>query len=170
MSSAKVAVLMGSESDLPSMEGAFAVFEEFGVPFEARVISAHRTPEAAAEFAESAEGRGVKVIVCAAGMAAHLAGAVAARTTLPVIGVPMACPPFDGMDALLATVQMPPGIPVAAVTVGKAGGKNSALFAVSILALSDAGLASKLKGYRAGLAEKAAEADGRVSGKYSKSG
>jgi phosphoribosylaminoimidazole carboxylase PurE protein len=168
MASAEVAVLMGSESDLPSMEGAFSVFEEFGVPFEARVISAHRTPEVAAEFAASAEANGIKVVICAAGMAAHLAGAVAAKTTLPVIGVPMACPPFDGMDALLATVQMPPGIPVAAVTVGKAGGKNSALFAVSILALSDPALAAKLKEYRVGMAGKVVEADKRVSKSRSK--
>jgi phosphoribosylaminoimidazole carboxylase PurE protein len=163
MASPEVAVLMGSESDLPAMEGAFGIFEEFGVPFEARVISAHRTPEAAAEFADSAAERGLKVVVCAAGMAAHLAGAVAARTTLPVLGVPMSCPPFDGMDALLSTVQMPPGIPVATLSVGKAGGRNSALFAVSILALSNAELAEKLKGYRRVLAEKAAEADERVS-------
>jgi len=169
MSSAKVAILMGSESDLPSMEGAFEILDKFGVPFETRVISAHRTPGKAAEFADAAEERGIKVLICAAGMAAHLAGAVAARTTLPVIGVPMACPPFDGMDALLATVQMPPGIPVATVSVGKAGGRNSALFALSILALSDADLAAALKEYRRELMVKADEADKRVSQRSSAS-
>ena len=163
MANPKVAVLMGSESDLPNMEGAFEILKKFGVPFEARVLSAHRTPGAAAGFAESAGDRGVSVIICAAGMAAHLAGAVAARTTLPVIGVPMACAPFDGLDSLLATVQMPPGIPVATVSAGKAGGRNSALLAVSILALSDAELAQQLKAYRVELAEKAAAADKRVA-------
>jgi len=158
----KVAVLMGSKSDLPNMEGAFTILKQFDVPFTARVISAHRTPETAAEFASGAEAEGIKVIICAAGMAAHLAGVIAAHTTLPVIGVPMACPPFDGLDSLLATVQMPPGIPVAAVTAGKAGGKNSALFAVSILALSEPVLAEKLKNFRKEQSETVRKADEEI--------
>lgn len=150
---------MGSKSDFASLKGAFETFKEFGVEFEARVLSAHRTPDEAAEFAKSAEGRGVKVLLCAAGMAAHLAGVVAAHTTIPVVGIPMACEPFNGFDALLAMVQMPPGVPVATVTAGPAGGKNAALLAVSILALSDASLSSKLKAFRASQAKKVKEAD-----------
>ncbi len=148
MSKPIIAVLMGSKSDLPALKSAFELFNNFGIPFTARVISAHRTPEIAMEFASKAEENGLKVIICAAGMAAHLGGVVAAHTTLPVIGLPMACEPFNGLDALLATVQMPPGIPVAAVTAGKAGAKNAALFAVSILALHDKNLAEKLKAFR----------------------
>ena len=143
-----VAVLMGSKSDLPVVEGAFKVFDEFGIPYEAHAMSAHRTPVEAMEFAANAEKNGFKVVICAAGMAAHLGGVVAAHTTLPVIGIPIASEPFIGLDALFSIVQMPPGIPVAAVTAGKAGGKNAALYAVSILALGDAALAEKLKEFR----------------------
>lgn len=143
-----VAVLMGSKSDLPVVEGAFKVFDEFGIPYEAHAMSAHRTPVEAMEFAANAEKNGFKVVICAAGMAAHLGGVVAAHTTLPVIGIPIASEPFNGLDALFSIVQMPPGIPVAAVTAGKAGGKNAALYAVSILALGDAALAEKLKEFR----------------------
>ncbi|NOY75102.1 MAG: 5-(carboxyamino)imidazole ribonucleotide mutase [Kiritimatiellaeota bacterium] len=165
-----VAILMGSKSDLPKMEGAFEVLKWMGVSFQTRVISAHRTPKTAAEFAETASEKGFKVIICAAGMAAHLAGVIAAHTTLPVIGVPMDCAPFNGLDALLATVQMPPGIPVATVTAGKAGGKNSALFAVAILALSDSGLAEKLKEFRNAQEKMIAEADLEISKVHSSSG
>ena len=143
-----VAVLMGSKSDLPVVEGAFKVFDEFGIPYEAHAMSAHRTPVEAMEFAANAEKNGFKVVICAAGMAAHLGGVVAAHTTLPVIGIPIASEPFNGLDALFSIVQMPPGIPVAAVTAGKAGGKNAARSAVSILALGDAALAEKLKEFR----------------------
>ncbi len=143
-----VAVLMGSKSDLPVVEGAFKVFDEFGIPYEAHAMSAHRTPVEAMGFAANAEKNGFKVVICAAGMAAHLGGVVAAHTTLPVIGIPIASEPFNGLDALFSIVQMPPGIPVAAVTAGKAGGKNAALYAVSILALGDAALAEKLKEFR----------------------
>ena len=115
-----VAVLMGSKSDLPVVEGAFKVFDEFGIPYEAHAMSAHRTPVEAMEFAANAEKNGFKVVICAAGMAAHLGGVVAAHTTLPVIGIPIASEPFNGLDALFSIVQMPPGIPVAAVTAGKA--------------------------------------------------
>ena len=128
-------------------------------------MSAHRTPKIACEFAEKAEERGIKVVICAAGMAAHLAGVIAAHTILPVIGIPMACEPFNGLDALLATVQMPPGIPVAAVTAGKAGGKNAALYAISILALSDKSLADKLKAFRQKQTEKVMKADAELSSK-----
>ena len=142
-----VAVIMGSKSDLPILQNAFKVFDHFGVGFTARVLSAHRTPCEAAEFASGLEKNGYKVVICAAGMAAHLGGVVAAHTTLPVIGLPVASEPFNGLDALFSIVQMPPGIPVAAVTAGKAGGKNAALYAVSILALSDSGLAARLREY-----------------------
>ncbi len=145
---AEVAIVMGSKSDLPNLKGAFKILRDFDIEFVARVISAHRTPEQAIEFATSAESNGIKVIICVAGMAAHLGGVVAAHTTLPVIGLPMACEPFNGLDALLATVQMPPGIPVASVTVGPAGAKNAALFASSILALSDKNVAQKLQDFR----------------------
>ena len=162
-----VAILMGSKSDLPSMEGAFTVLKKFDIPFTVRVISAHRTPDVAAEFAKNAESEGVKIVICAAGMAAHLGGVIAAHTTLPVIGVPMACEPFNGLDALLATVQMPPGIPVATVTAGKAGGKNSALYAAAILALSDDNIALKLKEFRKEQSATIAKLDSEVSAEYS---
>lgn len=146
---AQVAVIMGSKSDFDTVKGALGVFDDFGISYVVRVMSAHRTPDAAAEFAEKAEENGVKVIICAAGMAAHLGGVIAAKTTLPVIGIPIPSEPFKGVDALLAMVQMPPGIPVGVVTAGKAGGKNSALYAASILALSDSKIAAKLKEFRA---------------------
>ncbi len=143
-----VAILMGSKNDLKHLSGGFKILKDFNIPFTARVMSAHRTPAKAVEFATSAEENGVKVFICVAGMAAHLGGVVAAHTTLPVIGLPMACEPFNGLDALLATVQMPPGIPVASVTVGPVGAKNAALYAASILALSDTKIATKLKEFR----------------------
>ena len=144
-----IAILMGSKSDLEIVRNAFDVLDEFKVPFTARILSAHRTPDEAAAFADSAEANGIKVIICAAGMAAHLGGVVAGHTTLPVIGIPMVSEPFKALDSLLSVVQMPPGIPVAAVTCGKAGAKNAALYAISILALSDPALAAKLKDFRA---------------------
>ena len=160
--SAQVAVIMGSKSDLPSLKGAFDTLRNFNIPFEARVISAHRTPDTAAEYAKSAEERGIKVIICAAGMAAHLAGVIAAHTVLPVIGIPMASEPFSGFDALLAMVQMPPGIPVSTVTAGPAGAKNAALSAVAILALSSSELNARLKAFRAEQTRKVEEADGAL--------
>jgi len=163
----KVAVIMGSKSDLPNLQGAFDIFKKFDIECSVRVISAHRTPYEAADFAKKAAENGFKVIICAAGMAAHLAGVIAAHTTLPVIGIPMACEPFNGLDSLLATVQMPPGIPVATVTVGKSGGKNSALFTASILALSDGKLAEKLKEFRIEQTEIVKAADCEVSKQYS---
>ncbi|MBR7139213.1 MAG: 5-(carboxyamino)imidazole ribonucleotide mutase [Lentisphaeria bacterium] len=148
MNNTPVAIVMGSKSDLDIVQGAFDILDKFGVKFTARVLSAHRTPAEAAEFAATAEEKGFKVIICAAGMAAHLGGVIAAHTVLPVVGIPVASAPFNGMDALFSIVQMPPGIPVAAVTAGKAGGKNAALYALSILALTDAGIAEKLHLFR----------------------
>ena len=148
MNNTPVAIVMGSKSDLDIVQGAFDILDKFGVKFNARVLSAHRTPAEAAEFAATAEEKGFKVIICAAGMAAHLGGVIAAHTVLPVVGIPVASAPFNGMDALFSIVQMPPGIPVAAVTAGKAGGKNAALYAISILALNDAVLAEKLHAFR----------------------
>jgi len=162
MSNAKVAVLMGSKNDLPQLKGAFDVFREFGIEFTARVMSAHRTPEVALDFASSAQENGYQVLICAAGMAAHLAGVVAAHTTLPVIGIPMSCAPFDGIDSLYSTVQMPPGIPVATVTVGKAGAKNAALYAASIIGLSNEAIAGKLNEFRVNQTETVKKADAEL--------
>lgn len=139
----KVGVVMGSTSDLPIVEKGIAVLKEYGVETEVRVLSAHRCPEEAREFAATARSRGFGVLIAAAGMAAHLAGALAANTTLPVIGIPCKSSNFDGMDALLSTVMMPSGIPVATVAVD--GAKNAALLAIEILALNDAFLAEKLE-------------------------
>lgn len=164
---ADVAVIMGSKSDLASLEGAFKTLDAFGVSREVRVMSAHRTPDAAAEFARTAEDRGVKVILCAAGMAAHLAGVMAAHTILPVIGIPMASAPFNGLDSLLATVQMPPGIPVATVTCGTSGGKNAALLAVEIMALSEPSLKEKLRAFRAEQTAKVSADDAAIQAQFS---
>lgn len=139
-----VAFLLGSDSDLPILEGAFATLESLGVGFHVRVLSAHRTPDEACEFARTARDNGVKVLIGVAGLAAHLAGALAAHSTLPVLGVPVDAGPMRGEDALLSTVMMPPGIPVAATGIGKPAAKNAALMAVRILALADAELAERL--------------------------
>ena len=138
----KVAVIMGSDSDFPVVSKAVAELKAYGVPYECRVMSAHRTPSMACDFATDAKDSGFGVIICAAGMAAHLAGVIAGHTTLPVIGIPMKSAALDGMDALLSTVMMPPGVPVA--TVGIDGAKNAALLAIQILAVSDEELAKKL--------------------------
>lgn len=138
----KVAVIMGSDSDFDVVKNALTELKKYGVEFECRVMSAHRTPELAADFAKNAKKNGFGVIICAAGMAAHLAGVIAGNTTLPVIGIPIKST-FDGMDALLATVQMPSGIPVATVAVN--GAKNAALLAIEMLALSDDTLAQRLE-------------------------
>ena len=143
----RVGILMGSESDRPVMEKAVAVLRQLGVPCELLVRSAHRTPEAAADYARSARGRGIGVLIAGAGLAAHLAGALAAWTTLPVIGVPIGAGPLRGQDALLATVQMPPGVPVATVAID--GAKNAAYLAAQILAVSDEALAARLAEARA---------------------
>ena len=156
----KVAVLMGSDSDWPVVKGACEQLKSFGIPYEAHILSAHRTPAAAAEFARSARSNGFGVIICAAGMAAHLAGAVAGNSTLPVIGIPLKGGVLDGMDALLATVQMPSGIPVATVAVG--GAKNAAVLAAQILAVSDESLAAKLDAARADMADQIAAKEAKL--------
>lgn len=144
-----VAVVMGSDSDLNVMENCVEQLRQFGIEPTVRIISAHRTPQVACEFAENAEANGIKVLIAAAGMAAHLAGALASRTPLPVIGVPLVGEAgLGGIDALLSTVQMPPGVPVATVAVGKAGAKNAAVLAVQILALQDDTLRRKLAEFR----------------------
>ena len=140
---AKVAIVMGSNSDLPVVKGAIDKLKQFGVEYEARVISAHRTPQAAEEFAKGAEDRGVSVIIAAAGKAAHLGGVIAAYTTLPVIALPIKSSLMDGLDSLLSMVQMPSGIPVATVAVN--GADNAGILAVQMLALSDKSLSDKLK-------------------------
>lgn len=152
MSKPFVAIVMGSDSDLPVMEASFAVLRSFGIPFEARITSAHRTPEVTKAFIKDAESRGCAVFIAAAGMAAHLAGAVSATTVKPVIGVPMNSS-LDGLDALLSTVQMPAGIPVASVAIGKAGAKNAAYLAAQILAVADPDLERQLLDERAANAE-----------------
>jgi len=149
---------MGSDSDLPVMEACFDILRGFDISFEARITSAHRTPEVTKEYVKDAEDRGCAVFIAAAGMAAHLAGAVSAATVRPVIGVPMNAS-LDGLDALLSTVQMPAGIPVATVAIGKAGAKNAAYLAAQILSTADAGLADKLREERAANAAQIAEKD-----------
>lgn len=158
----KVAIVMGSDSDWSTMEQGARILQEFGVSFEKRVLSAHRTPKETAAYVEALEGRGVKVLICAAGMAAHLAGVSAAHTLLPVIGVPMEGGLMHGLDALLSTVQMPGGIPVATMAVGTAGAKNAALFAIHILALSDKKMKDKLKAYRKKMRDAVLEKDERL--------
>ena len=154
---AQVAVIMGSKSDFDTVKGALSVFDDFGIAYTVRVMSAHRTPDAAAEFAEKAEANGIKVIICAAGMAAHLGGVIAAKTTLPVIGLPIPSEPFKGVDALLAMVQMPPGIPVATVAIN--GALNAAILALQILATRDNELKKKMIDYKESLKEKIVKAN-----------
>lgn len=168
MSKELVSILMGSDSDLEVMQECAAVLDEFGIPFNMQVMSAHRVPAKVAEFAVKAAKSGCKVIVAGAGAAAHLAGAIAANTTLPVIGVPLAAT-LNGFDALLSTVQMPAGIPVATVAVGKAGAKNAGILAVQILALSDPALVSKLEAYKAALAQGCEEKNKKLQEKLKKS-
>lgn len=154
-----VLIVMGSDSDLPTMEEAAKILTDFGIPFEMRISSAHRSPKRTAQLAHEAAGRGIQLIIAAAGMAAHLAGVVAAETTLPVIGVPMGGGALSGLDALYATVQMPGGIPVATMAVGKAGAKNAGLFAVQILALREPSLTDKLAAYRQQMAAEVEQKD-----------
>lgn len=153
----KIAVVMGSKSDLPTVSKAFDILKSLDIPFEAHVMSAHRTPAAACELAKNARSNGFGAIIAAAGMAAHLAGVLAAHTTLPVIGIPLKSTNLDGMDALLATVQMPKGVPVATVAVD--GAANAAYLAAQILAVSDQELADRLDALKAQMAEEVAAAD-----------
>jgi phosphoribosylaminoimidazole carboxylase PurE protein len=160
-----VAVVMGSDSDLGVMQICIDLLKDFGIDPVVRILSAHRTPEQAGQFAASAAAEGFQVIIAAAGMAAHLAGAMAARSRLPVIGVPLAAADGPmGLDALLSTVQMPPGIPVASMAIGKAGAKNAAVFAVQILALGDPALADKLEQFRRDQSDKALRKDAALQG------
>ena len=161
----KVGIIMGSTSDLPVVEKAINVLQEYEVPVVVRVLSAHRCPDEAREFARSARSSGYSVLIAAAGMAAHLAGALAANTTLPVIGIPCGGTRLDGMDALLSTVQMPSGIPVATVAID--GAKNAALLAIEILALNDNVLAQKLEQARIDGKETVLKADAELQGRYS---
>ena len=160
----KVGILMGSDSDLPIVEKGIAVLRDYGIPFEVHVYSAHRTPAEAAAFVKGAKKNGFGVMIAAAGMAAHLAGAVAANTTLPVIGIPISCKNTGGVDALWSTVQMPSGIPVATVAID--GAANAAHLAAEILALSDDNLAAKLEAQRADAAAKVLEKNRAVEEKY----
>ncbi len=160
----KVAIIMGSDSDLPVVEKGIAVLKKYEVPFEVHVYSAHRTPEQAKDFAQNARANGFGAIIAAAGKAAHLAGALAANTTLPVIGIPVKASVLDGMDALLSTVQMPNGIPVATVAID--GAHNAALLAIQILSVSDNELAEKLDAERKASAENVLKANDEIEKKY----
>jgi phosphoribosylaminoimidazole carboxylase PurE protein len=161
-----VCMVMGSDSDLTHLEDGISVLRASGIPFEVRVLSAHRTPDDVRELAQGARDRGVRIFLAAAGGAAHLAGAVAASTTLPVVGIPIPSSSLDGLDALLSTVQMPGGIPVASMGIGRSGGVNAALFALSILSLSDESVADYLAAYRQEKAEKVRVKDQTVRNKY----
>lgn len=160
----KVGIVMGSDSDLPIIQKAVDTLKSLEIPFEVHVYSAHRTPEEARDFARSAADNGFGVIIAAAGMAAHLAGAIAANTVLPVIGIPCKSQYLDGVDALLSTVQMPSGIPVATVAIN--GGVNAALLSAQIIALSDEGLAKKLRDKRAADSEKVLKKDAEISAQF----
>jgi len=164
-----VGILMGSDSDLPVMSEAAATLKKFGVPFEVEISSAHRSPARTAEYARTAIERGLKVIIIGAGGAAHLGGVIAAETTLPVIGVPMATTTLGGLDSLLSIVQMPGGVPVACTAIGKAGAVNAAIFAVEILATSDTGLARKLTEHKQDLARSVMEKSQKVRREYESS-
>jgi phosphoribosylaminoimidazole carboxylase PurE protein len=148
-----VAIIMGSNSDIPVMEEAILVLEKFDIAYEMKILSAHRTPDEAGTYMKGLAGRGVKVLIAGAGWAAHLAGAAAAHTTIPVLGVPIDSSPLSGMDALLAMVQMPPGVPVATMAIGKGGAYNAALFAIQILALMDSELAGKFASFKKKMAD-----------------
>ena len=162
----KVAIIMGSDSDWPTVKAAAVQLKSWDIPFEVRVMSAHRTPAAAAEFAKRAAENGFGVIIAAAGMAAHLAGSIAANTVLPVVGIPVKGGAVDGLDALLATVQMPPGFPVATVALDKAGARNAAWLAAQILALHDPDLAQQIRASRERFKSDVAAAGAEIEAKY----
>jgi phosphoribosylaminoimidazole carboxylase PurE protein len=159
-----VLIMMGSDSDLDVMRGCADMLDEFGVPYRMTVSSAHRTPQRTLDLVREAEQQDIKVIIAGAGAAAHLAGVVASHTTLPVIGVPINSSPLEGVDALYSTVQMPPGIPVATMAVGRAGARNAAIFAVEVLALNDDSLASALEKFRKKMADEVESKARRVEG------
>lgn len=158
----QVGIVMGSKSDLPLLEGTISTLKDIGIPFEVKVISAHRTPARAVDYASSAEQRGLQVIIAAAGGAAHLAGFIAAHTIIPVIGIPVDASSLGGLDSLLSTVQMPGGIPVATVAIGKAGATNAAILAAQIIGLSDTKVAAKLKLMRKAMSDKVIAASDEV--------
>jgi 5-(carboxyamino)imidazole ribonucleotide mutase len=160
---AEIGIILGSDSDIPKVKECFEILEQFGVPFETVISSAHRTPEQTREWASGAAGRGIKVIIAVAGGAAHLPGVVASHTTLPVIGVPVETNIAGGLDSILSIVQMPAGVPVAAMAAGKAGGANAALFAVSILSLANTSYAEKLVRYRKETEEKISKRNEKLS-------
>jgi 5-(carboxyamino)imidazole ribonucleotide mutase len=162
MNATLVALVMGSDSDAPTVKEACEILKSFGVLYQVRVLSAHRTPEALVAYVRQAENEGVRIFIAAAGGAAHLAGVVAAHTTRPVIGIPIHSPALQGLDSLLSTVQMPGGTPVATMAIGSAGARNAALFAIEILALADDALAQKLKAQRARQVEQVRQKDMRV--------
>ena len=165
----KVGILMGSDSDLEVMREAEKRLDSFGIAYETRIMSAHRTPEKAAEYAATAEQRGLEVLICGAGAAAHLAGAIAANTTLPVIGIPIDSSSLKGLDALLATVQMPAGIPVATMAVGKPGAANAGIFAAQIVGRKDAEVSAKLTQFKKEMAAGVEERDRKLQSERSKS-
>lgn len=162
MANAKIAIIMGSDSDLPVMNETAKILDEYGVRYEMKILSAHRSPDDTARFAKDARRKGVEVIIAGAGAAAHLAGVVASHTTLPVIGVPMETKELAGIDSLFSTVQMPAGIPVATVAIGKAGAKNAAYLALEILALKDKAVAKRLIGLKRSLAEGVREKNAKL--------
>ncbi len=168
MTSPLVALLMGSDSDLPTVKEACTILKNFGVPFEVRVLSAHRCPEDLVTFVKDAEGRGVKVFIAAAGGAAHLGGVVAAHTTRPVLGIPIQTSSLNGLDSLLSMVQMPGGVPVATMAIGNAGARNAALFAVQVLALADPALAAKVRQQREEQRQQVLQKDERVRAEFAK--
>lgn len=170
MQNPQVLIVMGSDSDLPVMEEAAAVLRKFGIPFEMRISSAHRCPKRTADLAAGAAGRGVRVIIAGAGVAAHLAGVVAAETILPVIGVPMGGGALNGVDALYAMVQMPGGIPVATMAIGRAGAKNAGILAVQILALGDSSLAAGLQEFKGEMEREVTARDAALQAKLAANG
>ena len=162
-SNIQVAIIMGSDSDLPIVEASFAVLDDFGVNYTKNVMSAHRTPHDVMQLIKNSEDNGCQVFIAAAGMAAHLAGAVAAHSSKPVIGIPIESGGMGGIDALLSTAMMPPGVPVATVAVGKSGAKNSAILAVQILATSDEALSAKLKEFKENMRKEVLEKDQKLN-------
>jgi phosphoribosylaminoimidazole carboxylase PurE protein len=164
-----VGIVMGSDSDSAVMREAAKALDNFGIPYEVGVYSAHRSPHRTMEYIRAARGRGIRVLIAGAGSSAHLAGVSAAETTLPVIGVPIDSSPLKGFDSLLATVQMPPGIPVATMAVGKGGATNAALFAIQILSTADASLVEKMAGHKKSLAAGVAEKNARLQDKLNES-
>jgi phosphoribosylaminoimidazole carboxylase PurE protein len=167
MSAPLVSIVMGSDSDLTYLEPGVALLKKFGIPHEVRVLSAHRSPQRVAEYAEGAAGRGIKVIIAGAGWSAALGGVCAANTVLPVIGVPIPNSPLLGLDSILATVQMPGGVPVATMALGEAGAKNAAVFSAEIIALGDEKLREKLAAYKRELSAKVESTDAEVRARYS---